>query len=218
MNEGRLDFCKRVMGVEHTIKLGDSVEKDLRDVTDGHLPDVVIDATGSSGVDVGRVRLRRPRRRPAGLRRDHDRRGQVPAPGLPPARGDAALLEERPAGRLHPDHRPDRGRARSTPSPGSPTGRASTSCPASSRRTPSPRRASSRPSSRSTERSRMSDAREISLRRPGAEPELRLRRPDRPGHARARRGDEAEPGRGSSRSSPSSRSARWPGPAGPLDR
>jgi 2-desacetyl-2-hydroxyethyl bacteriochlorophyllide A dehydrogenase len=48
MNEGRLDFCKRVMGVEHTIKLGESVEKDLREVTDGHLPDVVIDATGSS--------------------------------------------------------------------------------------------------------------------------------------------------------------------------
>ncbi len=49
MNEGRLDFCKRVMGIEHTIQLGESVEKDLRDVTDGHLPDVVIDATGSSG-------------------------------------------------------------------------------------------------------------------------------------------------------------------------
>ena len=48
MNEGRLDFCKRVMGVEHTIKLGESVEEDLREATDGHLPDVVIDATGSS--------------------------------------------------------------------------------------------------------------------------------------------------------------------------
>jgi 2-desacetyl-2-hydroxyethyl bacteriochlorophyllide A dehydrogenase len=48
MNEGRLDFCKQVMGIEHTIKLGDSVEKDLREATDGHLPDVVIDATGSS--------------------------------------------------------------------------------------------------------------------------------------------------------------------------
>ncbi len=48
MNEQRLDFCKRVMGVEHTIKLADIVEQDLRDVTDGHLPDVVIDATGSS--------------------------------------------------------------------------------------------------------------------------------------------------------------------------
>ncbi len=48
MNEGRLDFCRRVMGVQHTIKLSDRVEQDLRDVTDGHLPDVVIDATGSS--------------------------------------------------------------------------------------------------------------------------------------------------------------------------
>src|SRR5262249_61848751 len=47
-NEVRLDFCKRVMGIRHTIKLSDRVEKDLRDVTDGHLPDVVIDATGSS--------------------------------------------------------------------------------------------------------------------------------------------------------------------------
>ena len=48
VNEARLDFCKRVMGIEHTIKLADSVVQDLRDVTDGHLPDVVIDATGSS--------------------------------------------------------------------------------------------------------------------------------------------------------------------------
>ncbi len=49
MNDGRLDFCKQTMGIEHTIKLGDSVETDLRAITDGHLPDVVIDATGSSG-------------------------------------------------------------------------------------------------------------------------------------------------------------------------
>jgi 2-desacetyl-2-hydroxyethyl bacteriochlorophyllide A dehydrogenase len=48
MNEGRLDFCKRIMGVEHTIQAGESAEKDLRELTDGHLPDVVIDATGSS--------------------------------------------------------------------------------------------------------------------------------------------------------------------------
>ena len=48
MNEQRLDFCKRVMGVHHTIKLSENLERDLRDVTDGHLPDVVIDATGSS--------------------------------------------------------------------------------------------------------------------------------------------------------------------------
>src|SRR4051812_41190948 len=49
LNEDRLDFCRRVMGVEHTIKLSDRVESDLRDATDGHLPDVVIDATGHSG-------------------------------------------------------------------------------------------------------------------------------------------------------------------------
>jgi 2-desacetyl-2-hydroxyethyl bacteriochlorophyllide A dehydrogenase len=48
MNDQRLDFCKRFMGVHHTIKLSDTLEKDLRDVTDGQLPDVVIDATGSS--------------------------------------------------------------------------------------------------------------------------------------------------------------------------
>src|SRR3954466_16380227 len=49
MNEGRLDFCRRGMGIEHTIQLSDQVETDLREVTDGHLPDVVIDATGSAG-------------------------------------------------------------------------------------------------------------------------------------------------------------------------
>jgi alcohol dehydrogenase len=49
MNEQRLDFCRRVMSVRHTVKLSDPVERDLRDLTDGHLPDVVIDATGHSG-------------------------------------------------------------------------------------------------------------------------------------------------------------------------
>src|SRR5829696_2856586 len=48
VNEQRLDFCRRVMGVEHTVKPTEDVESDLRAVTDGHLPDVVIDATGSS--------------------------------------------------------------------------------------------------------------------------------------------------------------------------
>jgi alcohol dehydrogenase len=48
VNEKRLNFCKRVMGIEHTIELSDTVEKDLREASDGHLPDVVIDATGSS--------------------------------------------------------------------------------------------------------------------------------------------------------------------------
>ena len=47
MNEQRLRFCRDVMGVKHTVKLSENVDKDLRDLTDGHLPDVVIDATGS---------------------------------------------------------------------------------------------------------------------------------------------------------------------------
>ena len=49
MNEQRLDFCRRVMGVRHTVKLSDNLEEDLRTLTDGHLPDVVIDATGHQG-------------------------------------------------------------------------------------------------------------------------------------------------------------------------
>jgi alcohol dehydrogenase len=48
VNDQRLDFCKRVLGVHHTIKPSDKLEKDLRDLTDSHLPDVVIDATGSN--------------------------------------------------------------------------------------------------------------------------------------------------------------------------
>ncbi len=49
MNQQRLDFCEKVMGVQHTLKPSDNVDKDLRDLTDGHLPDVVIDATGHVG-------------------------------------------------------------------------------------------------------------------------------------------------------------------------
>jgi 2-desacetyl-2-hydroxyethyl bacteriochlorophyllide A dehydrogenase len=48
LNEQRLEFCRRVMGVPDTVKLSEKVEQDLRDHADGHLPDVVIDATGSS--------------------------------------------------------------------------------------------------------------------------------------------------------------------------
>jgi alcohol dehydrogenase len=47
-NAQRLDFCRNTMGVKHTLQLSDTVENDLRDLTDGHLPDVVIDATGSN--------------------------------------------------------------------------------------------------------------------------------------------------------------------------
>ncbi len=48
VNEQRLEFCRRVMGLAHTIQLSDHVEQELREFTDGHLPDVVIDATGNS--------------------------------------------------------------------------------------------------------------------------------------------------------------------------
>lgn len=44
----RLDFCRDVMQVDHTILMGDDFVKRLRDATDGNLPDVVIDATGSN--------------------------------------------------------------------------------------------------------------------------------------------------------------------------
>lgn len=49
VNEQRLEFCRRVMGVQHTLQPSDRLEDELRELTDGHLPDVVIDATGNSG-------------------------------------------------------------------------------------------------------------------------------------------------------------------------
>ena len=48
VNDQRLEFCRDVMGVRHTLKPTDKLDQELRDLTDGHLPDVVIDATGSS--------------------------------------------------------------------------------------------------------------------------------------------------------------------------
>ena len=48
-NEQRLAFCRKVMGVQHTLQLSEHLDRDLRALTDGHLPDVVIDATGNSG-------------------------------------------------------------------------------------------------------------------------------------------------------------------------
>ncbi len=48
LNGRRLEFCRDVMGADLTIKLSDALESDLRAATDGHLPDVVIDATGSA--------------------------------------------------------------------------------------------------------------------------------------------------------------------------
>lgn len=49
MNQQRLDFCKQTMGVNHVIHFkGDGSElQTLKEITDGALPTVVIDATGS---------------------------------------------------------------------------------------------------------------------------------------------------------------------------
>ncbi len=50
LNQQRLDFCRQVMGVEHTVfAKGDGSElQALKDLTEGALPTVVIDATGSN--------------------------------------------------------------------------------------------------------------------------------------------------------------------------
>lgn len=48
MNEDRLRFCRQKMGITHTLTLSERIEGDLRDLTGGHLPTVVFDATGSS--------------------------------------------------------------------------------------------------------------------------------------------------------------------------
>lgn len=50
LNQQRLDFCKQVMKVDHTVQAkGDGSELEaLKDLTNGVLPTVVIDATGSN--------------------------------------------------------------------------------------------------------------------------------------------------------------------------
>jgi alcohol dehydrogenase len=48
VNPQRLEFCKRTMGVDETIVVSEKVVEDLRRLTDGALPDVVIDATGNN--------------------------------------------------------------------------------------------------------------------------------------------------------------------------
>jgi len=47
MNEARLEFVRETMGVQDTIRAWDENEAALLAATDGHGPDVVIDATGS---------------------------------------------------------------------------------------------------------------------------------------------------------------------------
>jgi len=49
INENRLQFCRDVMGVQHTLKTDENLAKNLTELSGGHLPDVVIDATGHTG-------------------------------------------------------------------------------------------------------------------------------------------------------------------------
>jgi 2-desacetyl-2-hydroxyethyl bacteriochlorophyllide A dehydrogenase len=48
MNEQRLNFCRTRMGVKETISPSENLDQQLRDLTDGALPDIVIDATGNN--------------------------------------------------------------------------------------------------------------------------------------------------------------------------
>ena len=48
MNEQRLNFCRTRMGVKETISPSDNLDQQLRDLTGGALPDIVIDATGNN--------------------------------------------------------------------------------------------------------------------------------------------------------------------------
>ena len=49
LNDQRLAFCRETMGIETTILPGADIEQQLRERTDGNLPEVVIDATGHEG-------------------------------------------------------------------------------------------------------------------------------------------------------------------------
>ena len=49
LNEKRLQFCRDIMGVQHTLKTDENLQKNLIELSGGHLPDVVIDATGHTG-------------------------------------------------------------------------------------------------------------------------------------------------------------------------
>jgi 2-desacetyl-2-hydroxyethyl bacteriochlorophyllide A dehydrogenase len=48
MQQSRLDFVKQKLGITNLLRPSDKLETQLRELCDGHLPDVVIDATGSN--------------------------------------------------------------------------------------------------------------------------------------------------------------------------
>ena len=47
-DEARLEFCRRAMGVKHALAPSPQLEAELRERCGGHMPDVVIDATGNA--------------------------------------------------------------------------------------------------------------------------------------------------------------------------
>jgi 2-desacetyl-2-hydroxyethyl bacteriochlorophyllide A dehydrogenase len=47
INEGRLRFCRERLGVLHAVKAGGEAMEELRHITRGEMPTVVVDATGS---------------------------------------------------------------------------------------------------------------------------------------------------------------------------
>ena len=48
VNDARLDFCKKKLGVQHTVNpLSDDVLQKIKQITNGDMPTVVIDATGN---------------------------------------------------------------------------------------------------------------------------------------------------------------------------
>ncbi len=47
-DEGRLEFCRTAMHAKHCLAPSDRLDAELRDRCGGHLPDVVIDATGNA--------------------------------------------------------------------------------------------------------------------------------------------------------------------------
>lgn len=48
INEQRLDFCKNVLEIAHTVKASEHTKKEIEELTAGDFCDVVIDATGNS--------------------------------------------------------------------------------------------------------------------------------------------------------------------------
>jgi 2-desacetyl-2-hydroxyethyl bacteriochlorophyllide A dehydrogenase len=47
VNEAKLEFCRTAMGIPYTVRASERAIADLRELTEGDLPDVIFDATGN---------------------------------------------------------------------------------------------------------------------------------------------------------------------------